>query len=64
MPTSGTSIFNPEFRELVEEAFERAGLELRTGYDLQTARRSMNFMSLEWANRASISGLLSKALKC
>lgn len=36
---------------MAEEAFERAGLELRSGYDLQTARRSMNFMSLEWANR-------------
>lgn len=51
MATSGTATFNPEFRDLVEEAFERAGLELRTGYDLQTARRSMNFMSLEWQNR-------------
>jgi hypothetical protein len=51
MPTSGTAVFNPEFRELVEEAFERAGMELRTGYDLQTARRSMNFMALEWQNR-------------
>ena len=51
MTTSGVSTFNPEFRELVEEAFERAGLELRTGYDLQTARRSMNFMALEWQNR-------------
>ena len=51
MSTSGVATFNPEFRELVEEAFERAGLELRTGYDLQTARRSMNFMALEWQNR-------------
>ncbi len=51
MSTSGTAVFNPEFRDLVEEAFERAGLELRTGYDLQTARRSMNFMALEWQNR-------------
>lgn len=51
MATSGTAVFNPEFRELAEEAFERAGLELRSGYDLQTARRSMNFMALEWANR-------------
>lgn len=51
MATSGTATFNPEFRELVEEAFERAGLELRSGYDLQTARRSMNFMALEWQNR-------------
>jgi hypothetical protein len=51
MATSGTAVFNPDFTELVEEAFERAGLELRSGYDFQTARRSMNFMSLEWANR-------------
>ncbi len=51
MATSGTAIFNPEFSELVEEAFERAGLELRTGYDLRTARRSMNFMAQEWQNR-------------
>ena len=51
MATSGTATFNPEFRELVEEAFERAGLELRSGYDLQSARRSMNFMALEWQNR-------------
>lgn len=51
MATSGTAIFNPEFSELVEEAYERAGLELRTGYDLRTARRSMNFMAQEWQNR-------------
>jgi len=51
MATSGTATFNPEFSELVEEAYERAGLELRTGYDLRTARRSMNFMAQEWSNR-------------
>ena len=51
MATSGTAIFNPEFSELVEEAYERAGLELRSGYDLRTARRSMNFMAQEWQNR-------------
>jgi hypothetical protein len=51
MTTSGTATFNPDFSELVEEAFERAGLELRTGYDLRTARRSMNFMAQEWQNR-------------
>ena len=51
MATSGTAVFNPEFSELVEEAFERAGLELRSGYDLRTARRSMNFMAQEWQNR-------------
>jgi len=51
MATSGVAVFNPEFRDLVEEAYERAGLELRSGYDLRTARRSMDFMSLEWQNR-------------
>jgi hypothetical protein len=51
MTTSGISTFNPEFRDLVEEAFERAGLELRTGYDLRTARRSLNLMFADWANR-------------
>jgi len=49
--TSGTSSFNLELTELVEEAFERAGRELRSGYDLRTARRSLNIMFAEWANR-------------
>jgi hypothetical protein len=51
MPTSGTSTFNLDLNNIVEEAFERCGLELRTGYDLKTARRSMNLLSMEWANR-------------
>jgi hypothetical protein len=51
MTTSGTSAFNMEFTELAEEAWERAGREMRTGYDLRTARRSMNLMTIEWANR-------------
>lgn len=51
MPTKGQSIFNLDLNDIVEEAFERAGLELRTGYDLRTARRSMNLMTIEWANR-------------
>ena len=51
MTTSGTSIFNMEFTELAEEAFERAGREMRSGYDLRTARRSMNLLTIEWANR-------------
>ena len=51
MATSGTATFNPDFLEIAEEAFERAGLELRTGYDFRTARRSMNLLALEWANR-------------
>jgi hypothetical protein len=49
--TSGTTAFNLDLSELVEEAFERAGSELRTGYDLRTARRSLNIMFSDWANR-------------
>ena len=51
MATSGTATFNPDFLEIAEEAFERVGLELRTGYDFRTARRSLNILALEWANR-------------
>lgn len=49
--TSGASAFNLDLTELVEEAFERAGSELRNGYDLRTARRSLNIMFADWANR-------------
>ena len=49
--TSGATSFNLDLTELVEEAFERAGGELRTGYDLRTARRSLNIMFADWANR-------------
>mgnify|MGYP003354005884 FL=1 len=49
--TSGTSSFNLDLSELVEEAFERVGSELRTGYDLRTARRSLNLLFADWANR-------------
>jgi hypothetical protein len=49
--TSGASSFNLQLDELVEEAFERAGGEMRTGYDLRTARRSLNIMFADWANR-------------
>jgi hypothetical protein len=49
--TSGASSFNLDLTELVEEAFERAGSEMRTGYDLRTARRSLNIMFADWANR-------------
>lgn len=49
--TSGAVTFNLDLTELVEEAFERAGSELRTGYDLRTARRSLNIMFADWANR-------------
>jgi hypothetical protein len=51
MATSGTSSFNLDLTEIVEEAFERVGSEMRTGYDLRTARRSMNLMFADWANR-------------
>ena len=51
MTTSGTATFNVDLTELVEEAFERAGSEMRTGYDLRTARRSLNLMFTDWANR-------------
>ena len=49
--TSGTAAFNLDLTELVEEAFERVGSEMRTGYDLKTARRSLNLMFADWANR-------------
>jgi hypothetical protein len=49
--TSGASVFNLDLTELVEEAYERAGSEMRTGYDLRTARRSLNIMFADWANR-------------
>jgi len=51
MATSGTATFNIDLNEIVEEAFERAGAELRTGYDLRTARRSLNLLFADWANR-------------
>ena len=51
MTTSGTATFNLDLNSLVEEAFERCGAELRTGYDLRTARRSLNLLTIEWANR-------------
>jgi len=51
MTTSGTIAFNMEFTEIAEEAWERAGREMRSGYDLRTARRSMNLMTIEWQNR-------------
>ena len=51
MATSGTTAFNLDLNQLVEEAFERCGAELRTGYDLRTARRSLNLLTIEWSNR-------------
>jgi hypothetical protein len=51
MSTSGTTTFNLDLNNLVEEAFERCGSQLRSGYDLRTARRSLNLLTIEWANR-------------
>ena len=51
MTTTGTTLFSMEFSEIAEEAWERAGREMRSGYDLRTARRSMNLMTIEWQNR-------------
>jgi len=51
MTVSGTTAFNLDFAEIAEEAFERCGKEMRTGYDLRTARRSMNLMTIEFQNR-------------
>jgi hypothetical protein len=49
--TSGTNSFNLDLNDIIEEAFERCGAELRTGYDFRTARRSLNLLTIEWANR-------------
>lgn len=51
MSTTGTSVFNLDINDLIEEAFERCGQELRTGYNFRTARRSLNLLTIEWANR-------------
>jgi hypothetical protein len=51
MSTSGVATFNLDVNDLIEEAFERCGKELRTGYDFRTARRSLNLLTIEWANR-------------
>jgi|TARA_Y100000310_G_scaffold202996_1_gene203243 hypothetical protein len=51
MATSGTTAFTLDFTEIAEEAWERAGGEMRSGYDLRTARRSMNLLTIEWQNR-------------
>lgn len=51
MTTTGTSAFNLDVNDLIEEAFERCGQELRTGYNFRTARRSLNLLTIEWANR-------------
>lgn len=51
MSTSSTTAFNLDLNDLIEESFERCGKELRTGYDFRTARRSLNLLTIEWANR-------------
>ncbi|MBT9165470.1 MAG: hypothetical protein DDT25_00115 [Chloroflexi bacterium] len=51
MTTSDTTLFNLDLNTIVEEAFERCGQELRSGYNLRTARRSLNLLTIEWANR-------------
>ncbi len=49
--TSGVATFNLDILEIIEEAYEQAGMEMRSGYDLRTARRSLNLLALDWANR-------------
>lgn len=49
--TSGKTVFNLDLSELIEDAFERCGQELRTGYEMRTARRSLNLLTIEWSNR-------------
>ena len=49
--TTGLSAFNLDLNEIMEESYERAGLEIRTGYEFRTARRSLNMLTIEWANR-------------
>ena len=51
MTTSGTTSFTLDLNDLIEEAYERAGIEVRTGYEYRTARRSLNLLTIEWANR-------------
>ena len=51
MASSGTTTFTLDIADICEEAFERAGVEMRGGYDLKTARRSLDLMSLEWITR-------------
>jgi hypothetical protein len=50
MATSGTTAFNLDILEIIEEAYERAGIEIRTGYELRTAKRSLQLLALEWSN--------------
>ena len=61
MATSNSTNFEPNVAEFIEEAYERCGLELRTGYDLKSARRSINLMLAEWANRGLNQWTISEA---
>jgi hypothetical protein len=49
--TSGTASFNLDLNDIIEEAYERCGVEVRTGYEHRTARRSLNLLFADWANR-------------
>ena len=60
MATSGSKNFELDVSDYIEEAFERCGVEVRTGYDLKTAKRSLNLLLADWANRGLISGQLNK----
>lgn len=51
MATSGTATYSPDFGEIIQEAYERCGLDPQNGYDIKTAKRSLDLMSMEWANR-------------
>ena len=51
MSTSGLTTFNPDIAEIIEEAYERVGVEIRTGYQFRTARRSLNYLLASWANK-------------
>jgi hypothetical protein len=51
MPTSGTANWNINILDIIEEAYERIGVEVKGGYEIRTARRSLNLLSMEWANR-------------
>jgi len=51
MTTSGTTLFNPDLSEIIEESYERIGKEIRTGYEFKTARRSLNYLLTSWANQ-------------
>ena len=61
MATSGTATFNLDLNQIVEEAFERCGSEMRTGYDIRTARRSLNLLTAEWANRGLNQWLITQS---